>query len=764
MKDRILQAISRHSNPHVTRRQLAELLGVSADEKPEFRKAIRELQAEGRLLPVKKNYYAIRGRARVITGKLQCNRAGFGFVLPDPECQPGADVFIPAAALGDATHGDRVMVELADSRPKSAPRGARDTARPRPPRLEGRVVRVLERGTRKLVGKYVFFKKPVVIPLDSRYHYSVSPQNSADFELADGDIVMVEMTTDPSPNTRPQGLITALVGRPGDPELPLKIALHKHGIPTEFPPEALREAAGCTEAIAPEELARRTDFRHLDTVTIDGETAFDFDDAVNVEKIPGGQYRLYVHIADVAHYVRDGGAMDLEAFRRGPSVYFPARAVSMLPEAISGHICSLLPDRDRLAFTATLTIDGATGETVGRRFELSVIRSRARMTYTAVARILDGDEALRQQYGVLAGQFDLMAELTRVLLARRQRRGAIDFELPEEVVRFGADGQVEAVCRTARTFAHRVIEEFMLAANEAVAEEFQQRQLPSLYRIHDLPDPLKVQEFAELAVRFGYRFDPEPEELHPAQFQELAVRCEESAIGRYLSYLMLRTFKLAVYSENNIGHFGLAAPCYTHFTSPIRRYPALGVHRLLRLVCSGPGRGGEAIPPARLREIAAQSSDREREAMEAEREVLAWKKAEFMSRHLGEDFEGFVSSLKPGGFFVELADFAVEGFVSLSSLLDDYYIFDEDRHLFYGERSGSVFRLGTRLVVQVERVDLERFQVFFGFRRIVLPAGAEAPTSRPDASRKPVSRKSPGRKRSPAGPEFGKRPRRKKKE
>jgi len=731
MKDDLLRILDQLHREHVSRQELAERLDAGAEDRQAFRAAVRELEADGVLIRVKKNYYAVRGRARLVTGKLQCHRSGFGFVIPDPDCHPGGDVYVRAADLGDATHGDRVAVQLLDARPGAAPEPARPGRSG--PRLEGRVVRVLERGTPRIIGRILFLKKPVVIPLDPRFHYTVHPVNIDAFELADGDIVSVSLTTEPSTRTRPEGRIVALVGKPDDPELPYKIALSQHDIPTEFPPEALAEARRAPKAITADELAGRADLRHLPAVTIDGETAFDFDDAVNAVRRPDGDYTLWVHIADVSRYVPADGAVDREALRRGTSVYFPDRAVPMLPEDLSSDICSLLPDQDRLTFTAELTIDGRTGRTTAARFVPAVIRSRARMTYTQVAAILDGDPAARAQHPELAAECDGMAELARRLNARRRQRGAIDFDLPEEEVRCDPAGAVIGIFKSERTFAHRLIEEFMLAANEAVAAYFQSRELPFIYRIHEPPDAMKVQELAETAACFGYAFDPDAEAFTPRDFQALADRFEDSPVGQYLAYVMLRTFKLAVYSERNSGHFGLAADDYTHFTSPIRRYPDLIVHRLLRYALAHPDSPTPSgYDTAALHEIAVRASEREREAVEAEREVLAWKKAEFMQQHVGGEFEGFVSGLRPSGLNVQLTRFFIEGFVPLSNLLDDYYVFDERRHLFYGERGGRVFALGTPVTVRVDRVDMVRYQTEFS---LVGGGGAAADAPRAKARR-----------------------------
>ncbi len=730
MKKRILKILARHKGPHITRREIARKLKLSAEDKSAFRQAVRELVDEGVLIRLKKNYYALRGQSDTVTGKIQAHRAGFGFLIPDPECGLEGDVYISAGNLGYATHGDRAVVELIDTPwPKQPRKGQRPHPTPARHKQEGRVIKVLERGKTRIVGKILFLKRPVVIPLDSRYHYTINITNADEFSLEDNDVVYAELTSEPTPHTRPLGRILALVGKDGDPDLPFKITIHKHEIPVEFPPAVLAEAEAIDQAITTEEIGRRMDFRDQATVTIDGETAFDFDDAVYVERTADGHFTLWVHIADVSHYVRPLGALDQEAYRRGTSVYFPDRAISMLPERLSSNICSLVPDQDRLSFTAILTIHGQSGKTMAARFSPSVIRSRARMTYTRVAAILDGDPELRREYESLVPQFELMGDLARLLNERRRRRGAIDFDLPEEEIRFDQMENVIGIYKAERTFAHRLIEEFMLAANEAVATFFDSGEIPGLFRIHEQPDPLKVQEFAEIAHRFGYDFDADGDEFHPRDFQKIADDFEDTPVGKYLTYVMLRSFKLAVYSDRNLGHFGLAATHYTHFTSPIRRYPDLVVHRILRWALAKRRVGDKGTRLIdNLAAIAQQSSEREREAVEAEREILAWKKAQFMDQHREELFEGFVSGIRPQGFHVELVEYFVEGFVNLASLLDDYYVFDEENHLFMGERTGRIFRLGTPVEVRVTRVDMERYLIDFTVERTLDKPQPPGPT------------------------------------
>ena len=738
MKQTIQRILDKHRDTHITRRQIAAGMNLDPEQKNEFRRVLRELLSEGALVKLKKNYYLIRGRSNTATGKLQCHRSGFGFVIPDPDFKGLTDIFVPASQLGDAVHGDRVLVEY--SAPKAPPRGRRPSQKRTADKREGKVLRILERGHSSVIGRILFLKQPVVIPIDSRIHYSVKITSMPDIQLENEDVVKVELLSEPSTRTRPQGQITALIARADDPDLPLKIAMAKHNIPSGFPPEVLAAADAAESAISAEEIKKRKDLRDLPAVTIDGETAFDYDDAVNVERLDNGDFRLWIHIADVSHYVPVNSIINQEAFNRGTSTYFPDRAIPMLPERLSSGICSLLPNEDRLAFSAELLIDGASGKTRRSRFTPSVIRSRARMTYTQVAAILNGDAATRQQYSDLLPDIERMSELMRLLNRKRRQRGAIDFDLPEEEVRFDTRDNVIGIFKSERNVAHRIVEEFMLAANEAVAAFFIQRDVPGIYRIHEPPDPVKLMEFATVANQFGHSMETGLEEYHPRVFQQLADGFEEGPLGRYLTYLMLRSFKLAIYSEQREGHFGLAADHYTHFTSPIRRYPDLIVHRLLRNYL-GSKQSAPVHSEEELAEFSRHSTERERAAVEAEREVLAWKKAEFMQQHVGEEFIGFISGMRPNGFWVELAEFYIEGFVNLASISEEYFEFFEESLFFRGEQSGRTFRLGTQLVVLVDRVDMQRYQLDFSVVRDVNPETPSVDKKKPPAKKKPTRKR-----------------------
>ena len=560
----------------------------------------------------------------------------------------------------------------------------------------------------------------------------------------EGLVVDVEITGYPRPATMPRGRVVEILGRREDFGVDVEIIIRKFHLPHRFPPEVLAEAEAAPQYISELDRVGRRDFRGLPIVTIDGETAKDFDDAVLVERRPGGNYLLHVHIADVAHYVRPGTALDREARLRGTSVYFPDRAVPMLPLELSNGICSLNPHVDRLVMSALMEIDPQ-GKIVGYELVPGIIRSVERMTYTAVRDILTGEEAANRRYAPLVQNFKLMEELALILNRRREQRGSIDFDLPEPLIEFDQFGRMVGIARSERNVAHRIIEEFMLAANETVAGHLERCEIPSLYRIHEKPEAKKILEFEEIAATFGYslgvelpaaqrfrmnkrderdrhtrfleRVEAKDLEITPRHYQRLSRRLEGKAEERILSYLMLRSLKQARYSEENVGHFALAAQTYTHFTSPIRRYPDLIVHRILKAalrVQDGvppPARvpreptGGAFVIPLELHAVGVETSAAERRAADAERELLEWKKVSFMAQHLGDEFDALVISLSKYGFFVELTDLFVEGFVALATLDDDYYVYRERQRAIVGQHTQRAFHLGERVRVRLDRID-----------------------------------------------------------
>ncbi|HEY8370304.1 MAG TPA: ribonuclease R, partial [Thermodesulfobacteriota bacterium] len=572
----------------------------------------------------------------------------------------------------------------------------------------------------------------------------------------------------------PEGRIVEVIGRREDPDAEAELIIRKHDLPHRFGDAALAEAERVARERAPSEsdiaASGRVDLRDRTLVTIDGETARDFDDAVGIEPLEGGRTRLYVAIADVSHYVDPGGALDREAYARGTSVYFPDRAIPMLPEVLSNGVCSLNPRVDRYALTCELTFD-AQARPVGVRIYPSVIRSRARLTYTLVRRIVeDRDEAAREAHAPLVADLERMAALAARLRSRRLQRGSIDFDLPEPQVVLDLEGGIEAIVRSERNVAHQLIEEFMLAANEAVARHLQGLDVPTLYRVHEEPARDKLDAFREFLHNLGYTLGGTAGgPVHPKLFQKVVEAARGRPEERLVNAVMLRTMMQAHYSTENIGHFGLASPAYTHFTSPIRRYPDLVVHRILREV----GTRGRLTAERRaalereLPETARHCSERERKAMEAEREVVALKKCQFMATRVGDEFDGVIAGVTAFGFFVELTDVFVEGLVHISSIGDDYYTYVEKMHALVGRHTRRTFRVGDPVRVRVDRVDLDSRRIDFSIVKAEGAAGRRpartGKTARTKAKRRakaqpaaPATRAKPNPRRA-ATPRRGKK-------
>ena len=663
-------------------------------------------------------------RRNLIVGTLRCTRKGFCFVVPDVKTNPPAqDILVRESGLGSALHGDKVAVYIV-SYHKGKP--------------EGRIDKVLQRTNQTVVGHFVQSRRAQhVTPIEEKFLYDIEIPPAETMSAQDGQIVVVDITRFPIAGRPPVGRVIEVLGFPEDPGIDIEIVIRKHHLPHVFPAEVIEFAEGIPSEVSHSECVRRLDLRDVPTVTIDGETARDFDDAISLRETDNGHFHLGVHIADVSHYVTEENALDVEAFRRGTSVYFPERAIPMLPERLSNGICSLNPQVDRLTMSAQIEMN-ASGKVIDYRLAETVINSNERMTYTNVNRIVtDGDPAMLERYSPLVPMFQTMLKLARILIAKRQKRGALDFDLPEAVVQFNDEGKICGIVRSERNIAHRIIEEFMLLANEVVATHLNRLNVPSLYRIHDEPDPKKLGEFADLAAGFGFRFNFRGGKTSPKDFQDFTKQIADTPESKFLSYLMLRSLPQARYSPEATGHFGLATKLYTHFTSPIRRYPDLIVHRILREVLQFAHEenreakidwgkrdaitGAEFVPlpderieglEGSLEGIASQSSERERAADQAERELLNWKKAEFMTDHVGETFEGIITGVKEYGIYVELNDLFIEGLVHISTLVDDYYVFKEKTHSLIGQR-GRSFRLGDEVKVLVDRVDENRHLIDF---------------------------------------------------
>ena len=684
-----------------TLRELMRHLRLPRGQRALVRRRLAALVDRGALVRTRGNRYGPADRARLVAGRLQVNPRGFGFVTPDHPVEGLAgDLYVAGPRLNDALHGDRVVARVERQREAG--------------RAEGSIVRVVERAASRLVGRFEdgFRGAAFVVPFDRRVVTDVRVPPGAGGGAAPGDMVEVELTAWPTPERDPAGRVTEVLGNVEAPGVDTRIIIRKHGLPDAHEENAVAEARRLGTEVGARDAQGRTDFRGLTTVTIDGETARDFDDAVTLEELPDGHCRLGVHIADVAHYVREGGPLDLAARERATSVYFPDRAVHMFPPELATGLCSLNPGVDRLVQSCLMEI-GPAGEVVRYELHDGVIHSDARMTYTGVNAMLTGRQIGADTPGADLGPlFERMAALFERLHERRRRRGSIDFDLPEAQFLVDGAGRVEAIVAAERNLAHRIIEEFMLVANETVARHLATRGVPGLFRVHEAPDPARVEDFEAFAATLGHGLAAPPGAVAPLHFQRLIDSLAGSPEARPVALLMLRTMQQARYDPADLGHFGLAATSYTHFTSPIRRYPDLVVHRVLRAARQGMLDGDRRRTLEEdLPEIARRSSERERRAEEAERELVHWKKVRFMADRVGGEFTGYVTGAASFGLFVELVEPFVEGLVHVSSMGDDYYRFDAERHLLCGERSGKTYRLGDLVRVQLVRVDRERRQL-----------------------------------------------------
>jgi ribonuclease R len=805
----LLARIGRSSGGRAGYKQLVRELGLGGGrERRLLLEQLARLTARGSLVKADRDQWSLpqtaAARTSLIAGRLDLHRDGFGFVRPTGNIGTGSekvsagggvenpDIFIPPAELNAAMQGDLVLVELLPPRNQGPNAGKR----------AGRIVQIAHRRNPTIVGRFKYatseraqgnfvvpfderMTQPILIPFgdeipllesETTPHRVLGPESQrpesqprharhaeATHHAPDdleGLVVDVEITDWPTLHRQARGRVLEILGDPDDFGVDVEIMIRKHHLPHLFP-DAVLENARDVAHLDQQEIARRHDFRDLPIVTIDGETAKDFDDAVLVRESAGG-YELQVHIADVAQYVVPGSPLDLEARLRGTSVYFPDRAVPMLPQELSSDVCSLRPAEDRLVLSCIMQLDRH-GVILSYEVLEGVIRSARRMTYTQVHAILSGDEAARAEFAPLVPEFERMLTLAKILNRKREQRGSIDFDLPEPIIDFNDAGEMQGILRSDRTWANRLIEEFMLSANECVADWHQRLGVPSIYRIHEKPDAKRVMDFEETAAHFGYslglgplpvkrvQFKSERREFRahnarnrnsqrsaprahevpqnipvtPKMYQRLAHKIAGKPEERILAHLMLRSLKQARYSEKNEGHFALATSHYTHFTSPIRRYPDLIVHRISKALLEAGASGhvdlgseakvgvdehtavSESAPLSEddLSSIAKECSDNERRAAEAERELMEWKKVKFMQHRIGEDFDAMVMNATKYGLFVELTDLFIEGLVPLGSLLDDIYTYRENTRQIIGAHSGRRFSIGDRLRVILDRVD-----------------------------------------------------------
>ncbi len=737
--DDILGLIRDRVHHPATAREIAQLLRVPREERSSFRRQLRSLVTEGTLLQIRGNRFGIAEKMDLVVGRLQTNPGGFGFVVPE-HVEPGPqrqDIFVAASNLTEAMHGDRVVARIE----RQSERGP-----------EGRIIRILKRSQETIVGRFEVDASDLgyVVPFDRRVLTDIHVPTGQWSASEPGEMVLVEITRWPTATRGPVGRVIEVFGRVDEPGVDTQIIIRKHNIPDGHSEESVEQARNLGDVVEERDLRGRTDFRTVTTVTIDGEHARDFDDAITIERLANGHYWLGVHIADVSHYVTEGSTLDEEAYERGTSVYFPERAVHMFPSELATGLCSLNPGVDRLVQSCLMEVDRR-GTVVRYEMHDGVIHSDARMTYTAVNAILkDRDAETIARHVALTPMFDLMHELFEVLNARRRRRGAIDFDLPETEVILSEFGEIEAILPSERNVAHRLIEEFMLLANETVASHLVAQHAPALHRVHEAPDVRKVEDFEAFITTLGYSLATDGRTVRPKHFQKLIDRMRGTPEERPIAALMLRTMQKARYDATSLGHFGLAAEHYTHFTSPIRRYPDLVVHRALRASRHADmSAARRAELEEELPEVARQTSEKERRADEAERELLQWKKVRFMADKVGDEYHGHITGVAPFGLFVELIEHYVEGLVHISSMADDYYRFVEQQHTLRGENTKRIYRLGDRVQVQVVRVDMERRQVDLGLVEILEAVRREA---RPrGAVRSRVKPKSDRRRAEPPG-------------
>ena len=700
MKHLIMNIMTAPEYQGMTEKELLEAAGLERHKAGEFLSELDFLEQEGAVYQTKKHKYILPETIGLIPAKISRNKRNFGFAIPVKEGE--GDIFIPKHDLGGAMNGDTVLVSITAD--QVSPEGAGSK--------EGRVVKILQRGSYRFAGTFEGSR---------RYGFVTDTGAGEDFFIAredmhgakNGDRVVIKVREWPAKGRRAEGIVTEILGRATDPEALLRSLVFQHGLRTEFPEKVLQEAEEIPPEISEEELSRRTDLRGKTIVTIDGADAKDLDDAVSVEMLENGNYLLGVHIADVSHFVTAGSALDREAYKRGTSVYYVNHVIPMLPGKLSNGVCSLNPQVLRLTLTCEMEING-TGDVVSHSIYESVIQTTERLVYTDISDILEKeDEALKERYKAILPDLKRMEELAEILRKRRMSHGSIDFDLEEAYIEIGEDGGVRSIGIAERRTANRIIEEFMLKANETVSEHFFWLDIPFVYRVHEQPEAEKIEALKAFLWSLGYSLKGSPDNIHPGALNDIVEKVKGKPEENVVNTVVLRSMSKARYSEEALGHFGLGMRYYSHFTSPIRRYPDLLIHRIIKEFLMGDwNEDRQAYYEGFVPEAAKDSSDRERAAENMERDAEKLKMAEYMSAYVGASFEGIISGVLSSGFFVEIGN-TIEGFVRIASLEDDYYHLEKNNYRFVGERTKKTFGLGQPVKVVLTEADIEKREINF---------------------------------------------------
>lgn len=697
-KEKIIEFMEKQAYKPMLREELARAFEIDSVDYRDFYKLLDEMEKEGLIIKTHKERYGIPEKMNLVVGRLQCNQRGFGFIIPDNK--ELKDVFISSDDMNGALHGDKVVARLIIKNGEGRSQ-------------EGEIIRILERVNETVVGIFENSKNfGFVIPSDTRINMDIFIPKSEINNARTNEIVIVEITKWPEKRRNPEGKIIEILGHKNDTGTDILAIIKKYGLPEDFPAEVIAEAERIPEEIYEGEIKRRLDLRDKNIFTIDGADAKDLDDAISIEKLSNGNYKLGVHIADVTYYVKENSPLDKEALKRGTSVYLVDRVIPMLPKKLSNGVCSLHPGESRLTLSVIMEIN-KNGKVVDHQIVETVIESKERLVYDHISDLLENNDSEQlEKYAHILEDLKLMEELCHILTKKREERGSIDFDFPEAKIILDNEGHPIEIKKFDRRIANRMIEEFMLISNETVAEYMYWADIPFLYRIHEDPDMEKINEFNKFIHNFGYHLKG-IQEIHPKELQELIQKIENTREESIINTLMLRSLRKAKYSAEPEGHFGLAAKYYSHFTAPIRRYPDLQIHRIIKdFINNNINEKKISKLNSILPKVAEQSSTTERIADEASRETDDLKKVEYMSSRIGEEYEGIISGVMPFGIFVEL-DNTIEGLVHISTLIDDYYEYDQPNYRFKGIRTNKIYRIGDKVNIKVVGTSIANRQIDF---------------------------------------------------